>query len=300
MKSRESSFVPGNDPKSLSIVLVAHESAHVIVRALNSVGDGHEVICIDNGSTDNLRKVLEGRYVTYVRNETNLGFASACNQAATIAAAELILFINPDVILAPDAIECLLLAASKYDDADVFVPRTILPSGDTWFHDVSTLDDTTTSRKYWGKSLAGDCCIRFVDGGVFLIRKKTFMELDGFDENIFLYFEDDDLTLRLLAKGKTIIHVHQAVAVHQLGHSTRRTLKGMVLRAYHKKRSEYYVKRKYGWKLNMGADFRSGVFKLIYYAMTLKLRRAAQSYGGLMALASMRRGHPPEGATRRD
>jgi N-acetylglucosaminyl-diphospho-decaprenol L-rhamnosyltransferase len=275
----------GGSPVSVAVILVAFESAHVIGEALASIEGANEIICVDNASTDDLQKLLEGRGVKHIRNDRNVGFGRACNQAAEAASSELLLFMNPDVVLKPGAVATLVEAASRYGDADVFAPRTLLPSGALWFHDISTLEYASFSRRYWRDSIAGDCCTRFVDGGVFLIRRKTFMEVGGFDERFFLYFEDDDLTHRLLAKGKAIIHVDGAIAVHKIGQSSKKGLKPLLVRAYHKKISEHYIKRKYGIAVKIGQEYRETIAKLLYYIAMIRVRRAAQSLGRLLALS---------------
>lgn len=275
---------------SVSVVIVSFQSAKVIERAIHSIGNDHEVICVDNASADNIAEVLAGKQIIHIQNETNLGYTRACNQGAEVATGDFILFMNPDVVLERGAIEVLLSAADCYPDADVFVPRTTRANGGLWYHDATKLEYNTkpAAVRLQGK-VVGDCCIRFVDAGVFLIRRTTFRALGGFDENIFMYFEDDDFSLRLLAAGHTILHVNDALAVHIVGASSRPIMKYIFTKEFHKKRSEIYFNSKYKVPYFIEKDIWLTVAKIAVYCVTLRLKRALSAFGRLRGILSMRK-----------
>ena len=222
--------------------------------------------------------------------KSNLGYTRACNQGVEIATGAFILFMNPDVELEPGAIEALLSAAGRYPDADVFVPRTTTTDGTPWFHDASGLEyrNKPAAVKLRGE-VVGDCCIRFADAGIFLIRRETFEALGGFDENIFLYYEDDDLSLRLLASGHAIVHVNNAMAVHSVGTSSHPVMKYLFYKEFHKKRSEIYFYSKYNWEYKFTKDFCLTLGKVVIYSLTLRVKRALAAYGRLRGILSVRK-----------
>lgn len=274
---------------TISVVIVAFQSRRIIEKAIDSASDADEIICVDNGSSDRLEEMLDGRQVIYVRNDENLGYPRACNRGADIAKSEFVLFMNPDVELTPGAIEAFSNAIRHYPDVDVFVPRTVTGDGTPWNRIISNHEnskDRQASRL--GPDVAGDCRVRFVDGGVFLIRRSTFRELGGFDESIFLYFEDDDLSLRLLAAGHEIVYVHDAKAIHRVGMSSQPVSKHLVTKAFHKKRSEIYFNAKYGKQANLDRELLSGVVKIIFYSLTLRPGRTLAAYGRLLGAWSIR------------
>lgn len=289
--SDENTILEGHsgDLRSVSIVIISFQSAEIIKGALNSIDSGREIICVDNASTDNIADVIYGRQVTFIKNEINVGYARACNQGAAAATGDFILFMNPDVILERGAINALLTAANRYPDADVFVPRTAKEDGARWYHDASSFDRQRKPAvvKLRGE-VVGDCCMRFVDGGIFLVRRTTFQALGGFDENIFLYFEDDDFSLRLLAAGHTVIHVHDARVVHTVGTSSHPIIKYVFTKNFYKKRSEIYMHKKYGLNYSYQIDICITVAKIIFYFLSLRPRRTLAACGRLWGINSMR------------
>lgn len=275
---------------SISVIIVAFQSAHIIARAIDSAAGSREIICVDNASADGIETILSDRRVVHVRNPDNQGYTRACNRGANVATGEYLLFMNPDVELGPDALVALSRAIERYPDADVFVPNTVTGDGKPWHRAVTKLEDARDPPSVrLNREVVGDCCVRFVDGGVFLIRRKTFQELGGFDENIFMYFEDDDLSLRLLASGHRIVYVHDAMATHRLGTSSQPNGRYVARKEFHKKRSEFYFNAKYGVTTNADRELLAAGAKAVFYCLTLRPRRAMAAYGRLLGALSLRK-----------
>ena len=92
----------------------------------------------------------------------------------------------------------------------------------------------------------GDACAPFFSGACFLIRRERFLQLGGFDENIFLFYEDDDLCRRLADQGSALIYVYRALARHGRGKSSS-PRRGRIFKSrWHQAWSRAYVARKYG------------------------------------------------------
>jgi O-antigen biosynthesis protein len=87
--------------KKLSIVIPVFNKYNFTKSCLNDLlhlPPDHEIIVVDNGSTDETRESLEGnKEVVYHRNDANLGFAKACNIGYELATAPNILFLNNDI-----------------------------------------------------------------------------------------------------------------------------------------------------------------------------------------------------------
>ena len=273
---------------SISVIIVAFQSAHVIDRAISSIGPCREIICVDNASSDGIETILSDRDVVHIRNEHNQGYPRACNRGAEIATGEFLLFMNPDVELGADALAALAMAVERYPDVDVFTPRTVTGEGKSWYRVTTKFERlrNPSSLRLSGK-VVGDCCVRFVDGGVFLIRRSTFLALGGLDERIFMYFEDDDLSLRLLAAGHKIVYVHDAMAVHRIGTSCYPSRRYVACKAFHKKRSEFYFNAKYGIPTNINRERLAAFAKMLVYCLTLRPGRALAAYGRLRGVLSL-------------
>lgn len=238
-------------PGELSVVLVTYNSAHVVGAALSSLPPGCQLICVDNASKDDLGSALAGFDVALIRNSVNRGYGAACNQGAREATGQFVLFMNPDVTFEPGAIRALLDAARRYPDCRTFVPRTHTSDGKLWFDDRSGTDRMLgRHREVATTKLGGDCCVRFADGGAFMIDRELFLDIGGFDEGFLLYYEDDDLSHRLVQRGEPIIVVDDAVAIHAVGTSVALGRRGVISRNRAKKNSEIHFKTKYGVPLS--------------------------------------------------
>lgn len=271
--------------RSISAVTVTYNSARIVRDALASLPDGLEIICVDNASTDDLGSALQGLPIRRIDNCRNLGFGTACNVGAAAASGEFILFINPDVRVTPRSIDALIEAVERYPDCNVFSPRTNTPDGRLWFREqteVDRLSGVSSPRRV--RDIWGDCCVRFVDGGIFLIRRSLFLEMGGFDEGIFLYFEDDDLSHRLRQRNEPLILVGDAHAIHDIGNSVQRSALAQIHRHRAKVRSEIYLRRKYEIPFKPARAFAQCLAKTIFYCLTFNRTRLLNSIGRLMGL----------------
>ncbi|MGX5829403.1 glycosyltransferase family 2 protein [Mesorhizobium sp. 43Arga] len=271
--------------RSITAITVTHNSAHTVRGALARLPPGVDIVCVDNASTDDLSTALSGLAVHRIDNPVNLGFGRACNIGAAAATGEYLLFINPDVRLGTDAVDALLQAAERYPNCGVFVPRTNTVDGRLWFREENEIDRLsgmslpTRIRQVWG-----DCCVRFVNGGVFMIKRTLFLDTGGFDEDIFLYFEDDDLSYRLLQRDEPMILVGGAHAVHDIGTSVAQSTRSRIFRYRSKMRSEIHLRKKYGIAYSPFMDILRYSTKIGFYCLTLNRNRLINSLGRLIGV----------------
>ncbi len=167
----------------------------------------------------------------------SLGFAGGANFAARAAAergAEFLWLLNNDTEVAPGALAPLLEAASPPDVAMVG-PRIIaMADGHIW-HDGGTIAWPEGRPVSLGvdqipNEAGPPTPVDFVCGCAPLIRLSAFFELGGFDERFFAYYEDADLSLRMIAAGHRLLHVPRAEVRH-LGSASTGT-RSLVTRYY--------------------------------------------------------------------
>lgn len=84
-----------------------------------------------------------------------------------------------------------------------------------------------------------------LNGAAMFIPRARFEAVGGFDPEIFLYHEDDDLSVRLAQSCGPILHVHDAIVTHAEGNSSPRTPKTAAFKAYHMAQSAVYAMRKH-------------------------------------------------------
>jgi N-acetylglucosaminyl-diphospho-decaprenol L-rhamnosyltransferase len=203
-------------------------------------------LVVDNASADRSAAVAEERSCAVLRIARNEGYGRAANLGARACETSFILIMNPDIVLDAGAVPALVQAAERYQDAGMLAPRIVEPDGRFFFQPRSLLSPYLSNP---GGKLAlpeGDCCAPFLSGACFLVRRDLFLRLGGFDPNIFLFYEDDDLCRRIADAGHALIHVHDAVARHARGASSAAKPGRMFRARWHQAWSRAYVSRKYG------------------------------------------------------
>ena len=235
--------VPSPD---LSVVIVSYNTADLIKACLLSVrasdGVSLETFVVDNASSDGGAALVREQFpwARLVENRENRGFGAANNQVLPDCRGRYVVLLNPDTEATPQAFRRM----TAWMDAN---PQVGL-AGPT----VNNLDGShqdTVSRTYPGqKRTAGELSglpgeIACVMGACQIVRTALMRELGGFDEEFFLYGEDQDLCLRIRKKGYRIGHVDDAVILHHGGKSERGTLPADVWRK--KATAEYLFYRKH-------------------------------------------------------
>ncbi|MCJ2036090.1 glycosyltransferase family 2 protein [Methylobacterium sp. J-068] len=233
---------------SLLAIVVAHDSAESLPPCLSALAAEHvPALVVDNASRDASVAVARAAGADVVENARNEGYGRAGNIGVRAAArAERVLILNPDVILRPGAVDALLAAARAYPDAGLLAPRLTEPDGRLFFQPRSLLSPYLANPRGRRALPEGDVCVPFLSGACLLVRRDLFLALGGFDPEIFLFYEDDDLCRRVADAGHALVHVHAAQAVHGRGRSCRPE-PGRVFRTrWHQAWSRAYVARKYG------------------------------------------------------
>lgn len=212
---------------------------------LASVPDGAQTVVVDNASDDldALRDLCAQHGTTLIESDTNLGFGVACNLGANDATTEFLLFLNPDAELLDGALEALVASADEHTKASAFNPRIESPTGRPFFKRKSSLlPRTQWMARGWP---AGDQEVTILSGAALFVRRTAFEAIAGFDPNIFLFHEDDDLALRLSQDAGPLRFVEGAHVRHGAGSSSGRTAEIARLKAWHMGHSKVYAMAKH-------------------------------------------------------
>lgn len=275
----------------LVAIVVAHDSAAAVPACLAALtAETIPTLVVDNASRDGSVAVAESAGARVIRNPRNEGYGRA-NTIGVRAAegARRVLILNPDVILRAGAVAALLAAAERYPDAGLLAPRIVEPDGRFFYQPRSLLSSYLHNRLGRRDLPEGDACAPFLSGACLMVERDLFLDLGGFDPNIFLFYEDDDLCRRVADAGRSLVHVHDAVALHGRGRSSAPE-PGRVFRTrWHQAWSRAYVARKYGLAEPLLPGLAANALKAGLSALVLR-RAGVERYGGSAAgaLAAMR------------
>ncbi|MES1991180.1 MAG: glycosyltransferase [Pseudomonadota bacterium] len=273
--------------KRLGVVLVTFNSADVIQKSIWSVPSSVEVVVVDNASSDDTVARVHETGVRYICNEENIGFARASNIGAAVFNHEFILFLNPDAELYPDTLETLMETAIHFSDAAAIAPK-LVNVGDRLPWRFSSVLHPYVGPRRRPIEPESTCCLPLLTGAVFLSRRAAFEAVGGFDENIFLYHEDDDLCVRLTRAGWSLIYEPNTEAFHASGCSSNPSLKLVRFKSEQRLISNAYVSKKYGLVFNAGRELRRTLKRLLIAVLLFDSKRRSAAFGRLDALRILR------------
>jgi len=225
----------GNSPL-LSILLVNYNDGAHLPECLSSIEANagavdHEVIVVDNASTDGSPELIAERFprIRIIRNSRNEGFGRANNRALREGRGKFILFLNTDVVLHPGALD-LLLAEMAADPLTGIAGPALLNPEDSFqvsFGNRVGFFTEAFKKAFLNRAIQrglrksrGRREVGWVSGAFLLARKKALLDAGPFDERFFLYFEDIDLCRRAVEKGWKVIFLPRAVSFHWGGATT--------------------------------------------------------------------------------
>lgn len=266
----------------ISIIIVTYNSAAVIGECIQSIPQGCEIIVVDNDSKDESATIASNLGAKVLRNESNVGFGTACNYGAASASGEFLFFLNPDARLKPDTVEKLLIAHEKYTSAGILAPRITDDGGNVFLRHRSVLYWTAPWRRKYKPN--ADAVIKYTQGSAMFFPRIVFDKVRGFDEKIFLFFEDDDICFRVRKAGYEIRYIHHSVVHHLQGVSTQPSFELRLFREYHSWKSRKYVCLKHGRPLYGWYHIAKNWLRLCFSRLTGNKYRIGISEARLKAL----------------
>lgn len=182
-----------------------------------TIFDRTEVIMVDNTSKDGSAEICEKEMATwpngvFLQTGGNYGFGGGSNRGARIARGKYLFFLNPDVWLEPDCLEELVRCAegNKAKTAGPLVldydSNNIQVIGASGFDLFGGMIPARPDE---------NCDQLFAIGTFFFIERELFEKLGGFDDELFLYNEEMDLSWRAWIAGESIVPAPAARIHHQ-------------------------------------------------------------------------------------
>jgi len=211
-----------------------------------------EIIVVDNNSSDDSCAMMKLRFpnIKLIENKENLGFPKGNNIGVKEAKGEFICILNPDTVVAEDTFEKVLSFVSSRarhserscgtsDDIGIvgcklidgtgnFLPESKRGIPTPWvaftkiFGFYKWFPNSSLFNRYYAQHLNENQTgkVDILVGAFMVMKRKLYIELEGFDEDCFMYSDDIDLSYRTLQKGKSNYYFHETTVIHYKGEST--------------------------------------------------------------------------------
>ena len=193
--------------QNLSIVIVTLRSEKVIDRCISSINKNLPIIVVENSDNLKFKNYLENNYknVQCILSKENLGTGTGYNIGIKFSKTDYVYVINPDITLEVNALDEIFLASKKLDDFSILSPI----SSDVNFPNYGMIEE---KKNYEEKNLPFK--VKYVDGFSMLLNKKKFKNNNYFDENFFMYWENNDICIRVINDGGSVFIVPKAKIKH--------------------------------------------------------------------------------------
>jgi N-acetylglucosaminyl-diphospho-decaprenol L-rhamnosyltransferase len=216
----------------ITAVIVTYRSSDVIDAALDALKPAHDAglldcIVVDNASPDNTVAAVRQNHpwANIIESGGNLGYARGCNLGLARARTPYVLFMNPDLLITPDALQTLARFMDEHPHAAMAGPTLRSPDGRVHAPPIietpwDMLRHSSGLGSHHHRIDDGRAAIetRWLCGAALFARRDAIERIGGFDPRFFLYFEETDLCRRLRrasgGAGETLWLVRDAVAVH--------------------------------------------------------------------------------------
>ncbi len=223
----------------VSIVVVNYKMVNFLRHLLGAIQASppafeYEFLLVDNASCDGIEEVIREQFpwVQLTMSPKNVGLGAGVNLALPKARGKYILFLNPDLIVEPGALDTWLAWMEARPEVGVSGPRLTNPDGTdqescyqfpnplipilrrTVLGKLPGFSGSVSRYRMEGldKTQAHD--LDWVLGAAMLIRRDTLEKIGRFDERFFLYFEDADVCRRVWLLGQRVVYTPVARVLH--------------------------------------------------------------------------------------
>jgi len=256
--------------QNLTVIIVSFMSEKVIHDCISSIPKDIKIIIVDNSNNRYFKNDIEKKYnnVRCILSENNIGMGAGNNYGLNEINTDYGFILNPDVVLRSNTIDEIIFASKKVDTFSIIAPMMEEEDYPNYKSetkkDVKNLDDEPFK-------------VDSVDGFAMLLNLSRLNKLENFkskkyfDENIFLYLENDDLCKRVIESGENIYVVPKSKIKHLGAKAVDEKYKHEIelSRNWHWVWSKFYFNKKHGSYINAFIKvcpiFITATFKMLMY-----------------------------------
>lgn len=237
----------------LSIIIISFNTKDLLKTCIKSIYEttknlNYEIIVVDNASSDGSPEAIEKAFngVTVIKNNENLGFAKANNQAIKVARGKYLLLLNSDTILKEGTIENMVQFIDKHPNAAAVGPKVLNVDGTLQFKGFSFPSITSSllilfgaerifskrllyklfTKFYWDDNSI--VRVDFMPGCCLLIRKDIIDKIGFLPEEYFMYFEEAEWCYIARKNGYEVWYLPTSEIIH-IGSASSNTKKEKLL-----------------------------------------------------------------------
>ncbi len=263
----------------ITIVTVLYNSAKINESFFENL-KSFKTVVVDNGKNEEiLGKIKTYKNIKIISKNKNLGYGNGVNFAFESIATKFFLILNPDINIDENSINNLHNILSEHDDCGIVAP-IIYPDEDFYgaFPEKNlkklTLLNALKSRDLLSKSeIEGEICVDVVKWAL-LVKAKQFEKVGGFNEKLFLFWEEIDLCRRFRSNKLCVIITPKSKAEHKQDKLSDSNFQNFLIKTYYheysplvyfnvQKFSFFYLKRMMKY-----------LFRAISYLMILNLKKS--------------------------
>ena len=224
----------------VTIIILTHKSKRLVLDYIKNLYQKFKIIIIDNSNDLNLKSIITKSYSGIdIHLIPNNGYGNQINYGSKLVTTEYFLISNPDLTGIDELSIFNFVKAAKHlnNKFSTLGPRFLNTNPKS--HKQSINNGTITEMK-------------FISGACMFFNKNNFDNLNGFDENIFLYFEENDFCLRSFKINKNY-QINNVLVEHDVGTSVeiknnQEKIDQINFRTWHFIWSKfYYFKKHYGF-----------------------------------------------------
>jgi len=257
--------------QNLSVIIVSFKSDHVIHRCIQSIDKQIEIIVIDNSNNIKFKNNIEEQYenVRCILSSQNIGMGAGNNLGIKNTDKDFAFILNPDVVLEKNTINEIINASKVIDSFGIIAPISDKPKYPNFKFGINENQKINQNSPFKVKTVDGFSML------LNLKRLRNLIKFDFFDENIFLYLENDDFCKRLISNNESIYVVPKS-KIHHLGGEAvdpKYEYEIELSRNWHWMWSKFYFNKKhYGYfnaTLKILNNLISAKIKFFYHLTTL-------------------------------
>ncbi len=264
--------------QNLSVVIVSYISEEVIHNCIESIPKDINILVVDNSGNKEFKLSIEEKYINAkcILSLENLGMGAGNNLGLKHSSTDYALILNPDVVLENDTIDELISSSKEMESFAVIAP--IIKSDIQMNYKL--FDENKNNENF-----INPFKVKSVDGFAMLLNVKKINQMDDFknfkffDENIFLYLENDDFCKRLVDANENIYVVPKSKVNHLGGKAVSQKFSEEVelSRNWHWIWSKFYFQRKHkGYLvalLNGLPTFLSAILRFLLYLIIFNSKK---------------------------